>query len=172
MGMLVCVVLGLGVAPHRHVSRLASSPCRISRTATPPPVALPCERIVYQGGMLNAAFTALCGLMLIGVAAWLLWELWSAVEPKPITDDFLRLLNDSFGRDWRNPLKWPWARAAVGVRLHAGRRDADGGRRRDDLDARRLVAAGQGADRPNRHVTELQTRAVNRESGRTIRIPR
>jgi hypothetical protein len=38
------------------------------------------------------------------------WELWLAVEPKPITDDFLRLLNDSFGRDWRNPLKWPWRR--------------------------------------------------------------
>ena len=60
--------------------------------------------------MLNAAFTTLFGVMLIGVAAWFLWELWSAVEPKPITDDFLRLLNDSFGRDWRNPLTWPWAR--------------------------------------------------------------
>jgi hypothetical protein len=48
--------------------------------------------------------------MLIGAAVWLLWELWRAVEPRPITDDFLRLLHDSFGRDWRNPLKWPWAR--------------------------------------------------------------
>ena len=48
--------------------------------------------------------------MLIGVALWFVWELWLAVEPKPIADDFLRLLNDSFGRDWRNPLKWPWAR--------------------------------------------------------------
>jgi hypothetical protein len=47
---------------------------------------------------------------LIGVAAWFLWELWSAVEPKPITDDFLKLLNDSFGRDWRNPFTWPWSR--------------------------------------------------------------
>jgi hypothetical protein len=89
-------------------------------------VALPCERIVYRGGMMNAAFTALCGLMLIGVAAWFLWELWSAVEPKPITDDFLKLLNDSFGHDWRSPLKWPWARlvwaygfAVVGAALTA-----------------------------------------------------
>jgi hypothetical protein len=52
--------------------------------------------------------------------------LWSAAEPKPITDDFLRLLNDSFGRDWRNPLTWPWARvlwaygfAALGAALTA-----------------------------------------------------
>jgi hypothetical protein len=56
-----------------------------------------------------------------------LWELWNAVEPKQITDDFLRLLNDSFGRDWRNPLKWPWARmmwaygfTVVGATLTAG----------------------------------------------------
>ena len=139
MGMLVCVVLGLGVV------LIVTSPDRIVAVSdltncyAPPPVALPCERIVYRGGVLNAAFTALCGLMLIGVAAWLLWELWSAVEPKPITDDFLRLLNDSFGRDWRNPLKWPWARRAVGLRLHRCRRDADRGSRHDDLDARRLV---------------------------------
>jgi hypothetical protein len=76
----------------------------------PPPIPTPCDRIVYRGGVLNSAFTALCGLTLLGVAVWILWELWSAVEPKPITDDFLRLLNDSFGRDWRNPLKWPWPR--------------------------------------------------------------
>jgi hypothetical protein len=30
--------------------------------------------------------------------------------PKPITDDFLKLLDDSFARDWRRPLTWPWAR--------------------------------------------------------------
>ena len=56
--------------------------------------------------MLNAW----CGLLLIAIAAWLLWELWSAVAPKPITDDFLKLLDDSFGRDWRDPRTWPWAR--------------------------------------------------------------
>ena len=110
MGMLVCIVVVLGVR------LIVTSPSRIvavpdlSGCYAPPPIALPCERIVYRGGALDAAFTALCGVMLIGVALWLLWELWSAVEPKPITDDFLRILNDSFGRDWRNPLKWPWAR--------------------------------------------------------------
>jgi hypothetical protein len=53
--------------------------------------------------------------------------LWSAVEPKPITDDFLRLLNESFGRSWRNPLTWPWARmvwayglTALGATVTAG----------------------------------------------------
>ena len=118
MGMLVCVILGFGVV------LIATSPDRIVAVSdltncyAPPPVALPCERIVYRGGVLNAAFTALFGLMLIGVAAWLLWELWSAVEPKPITDDFLRLLNDSFGRDWRNPLQVAVGASAVGVRLH------------------------------------------------------
>jgi hypothetical protein len=110
MGMLVCVTLGLGF------SLIIASPNRIiavsdlSACYAPPPVALPCERIVYRGGVLDAAFTVLCGLMLIGVAVWFLWELWGAVEPKPITDDFLRLLNDSFGQDWRNPLRWPWTR--------------------------------------------------------------
>jgi hypothetical protein len=126
MGMLVCVTLGLGVlliitSPNRILAVTDLSNCYA------PPVTLPCERIVYRGGMLDAAFTSLCGLMLIGVAAWLLWELWSAVEPKAITDDFLRLLDDSFGRDWRNPLKWPWARMlwaygfpVVGATLTAG----------------------------------------------------
>lgn len=112
IGILVCLILAAGIllivsSPHRIVAVSDLTNCY-----GPPPVALPCERIVYHGGMLNAAFTALFGLTLVGAAAWLLWELWSAAEPKPITDDFLRLLNDSFGRDWRNPLKWPWARLA------------------------------------------------------------
>lgn len=127
IGMLLCVVFGFGI------SLIATSPDRIfvvsdlSHCYAPPPLMLPCERIVYRGGVLNAAFTTLSGVMLIGVAAWLLWELWSAVEPKPITDDFLKLLNDSFGRDWRNPFTWPWARVlwaygftVVGATLTAG----------------------------------------------------
>ncbi len=110
MGMLVCLALGLGS------SLIATSPGKIitisdfSSCYGPPPVMLPCEQIVYRGGVLNVAFTALCGVMLIAAAAWFVWELWSAVEPRPITDDFLKLLNDSFGRDWRNPGTWPWAR--------------------------------------------------------------
>ena len=109
MGMLLCVVLAFGIrlivtSPDRLYAVMDYSKCYA------PPVALPCARIAYQGGGLNVVFTALSGVLLIGVAAWLLWELWSAVEPKPITDDFLRLLNDSFGHNWRNPLKWPWRR--------------------------------------------------------------
>src|SRR5262245_48442782 len=127
MGMLLCGILALGL------SMIVSSPDRIvtisdlSRCYAPPPVTLPCERIVYRGGLLYAAFTVLSGVMLIGAAAWFVWELWNAVEPKPITDDFLELLNDSFGRDWRNPLTWPWARVMwaygftlVGATLTAG----------------------------------------------------
>ena len=127
MGMIVCVTAALGVY------LIVTSPNRIIAVAdltncyAPPPVVLPCERMLYRGGALDAAFTSLCGLMLIGVAAWFLWELWSAAEPKPITDDFLRLLHDSFSHDWRNPLTWPWARVfwaygftIVGVALTAG----------------------------------------------------
>ena len=76
---------------------------------------------------MNAAFTGLCGLMCLIVTAWLIWELWSAVAPKPITDDFLKLLNDSFGRNWRDPRTWPWSRMLwaygftfVGVLFAAG----------------------------------------------------
>jgi hypothetical protein len=127
MGMLVCLLCSLGVY------LIVTSPSHIvtvpdlSNCYGPPPVPIPCERIDYRGGMLNSAFIALCGLTLVGVAVWMLWELWSASEPKPITDDFLRLLNDSFGRDWRNPLKWPWARllwaygfTAIGALLTSG----------------------------------------------------
>jgi hypothetical protein len=126
MGILIAAVFGLGaVLIAMSPSRIVAVPDLTNCYAVPP--VLPCERLVYQGGILNAAFTVLFGLTLVGAAAWLLWELWSATEPKPITDDFLRLLNDSFGRSWRNPLKWPWARIAwaygftlVGVTLSAG----------------------------------------------------
>jgi len=74
------------------------------------PVVLPCERVTYRAGVLNMALNLWCALLLIAVAAWLVWELWNAVAPKPITDDFLKLLDDSFGRDWRRPRTWPWAR--------------------------------------------------------------
>jgi hypothetical protein len=76
-----------------------------------PPVVQPCERVAYRTGGLNMAMNLWCGVLLLVVAAWLLWELWNAVAPKPITDDFLKLLDDSFGRDWRRPRTWPWARA-------------------------------------------------------------
>lgn len=74
------------------------------------PVVLPCERITYRAGFLNVAMNLWCAMLLIAVAVWLLWELWNAAAPKPITDDFLKLLDDSFGRDWRKPRTWPWWR--------------------------------------------------------------
>jgi hypothetical protein len=110
MGMIVCATLGLGVnvivtAPRSVVVVRDLAPCY-----DPSPVVQPCDSIAYRIGTLSAAFSVLCGLQLIAVAAWCLWELWGAVQPKPITDDFLKLLDDSFGRDWRNPRTWPWAR--------------------------------------------------------------
>ena len=75
-----------------------------------PPVVQPCERVAYRAGALNVAMNVWCGVLLIAVALWLVWELWGAVAPKPITDDFLKLLDDSFARDWRKPRTWPWAR--------------------------------------------------------------
>ena len=73
-------------------------------------VVQPCERVAYRTGALNVAMNVWCGVLLIGVALWLVWELWGAVAPTPITDDFLKLLDDSFARDWRKPRTWPWAR--------------------------------------------------------------
>ena len=74
------------------------------------PIVQPCERVAYRTGAMSLALNLWCGVLLIGAAAWLLWELWSASAPKPITDDFLKLLEDSFARDWRRPRSWPWAR--------------------------------------------------------------
>ena len=110
MGMLVCGALGFGTrliatAPDNIVTVFDFTNCYAA-----PPIVQPCERVAYKAGALNVVFNAWCGLLLVAVAAWLLWELWSAVAPKPITDDFLKLLDDSFGRDWRSPRTWPWAR--------------------------------------------------------------
>ena len=110
MGVLTCGALGFGTrliagAPANIVTVFDFTSCYDA-----PPIAQPCERVAYRAGGMNVMFDAWCGLLLVAVGAWLLWELWSAVAPKPITDDFLKLLDDSFGRDWRNPRTWPWAR--------------------------------------------------------------
>ena len=133
-----------GSSPPR---RTTSSPCSISRTAMPRRRSF--SRVnasPIRAGALNVAFNVWCGVLLIAVAAWLLWELWSAVAPKPITDDFLKLLDDSFGRDWRNPRTWPWARLGwaygftlVGATVGPLRRAAA-------LRCRLVVETGQGAD--------------------------
>jgi hypothetical protein len=110
IGTLVCGVLAFSVLLITSAPRRVVTVHDLAGCYAPPPVVQPCERVLYTTGALNAAFTGLCGIVLMAVALWLLWELWSAVEPKPITDDFLKLLHDSFGRDWRSPLTWPWAR--------------------------------------------------------------
>lgn len=110
MGMLLYVALAFGA------QLIATAPASIvtvfdlTNCYAVPPVAQPCERIAYRAGALNAVLNVWCGLLLLAVAVWLLWELWSAVAPTPITDDFLKLLDDSFARDWRKPRTWPWTR--------------------------------------------------------------
>ena len=110
MGVMIgsALIFGIGLiitAPRNIVTIFDLSNCY-----TVPLVVQPCERVAYRAGTLNVAFNAWCGVLLLSVAAWLLWELWSSVAPKPITDDFLKLLDDSFGRNWRHFRSWPWAR--------------------------------------------------------------
>jgi hypothetical protein len=112
MGALLYIVLVFSTqliasAPHSIQNVYDYSNCNVT-----PPVALPCERVAYQVGALNAVFNAWCGLLLMAVAAVLVLDLWSAAAPKPISDDFLKLLDDSFARDWRRPRTWPWTRVA------------------------------------------------------------
>ena len=112
MGVMLYVILGFGTqliasAPHGVVTVFDFTNCYAA-----PPVPQPCERVAYRTGTLNAALNAWCGFLLLAVAAWLVWDLWSATAPRPITDDFLKLLEDSFARDWRKPRTWPWNRIA------------------------------------------------------------
>ena len=112
------MVFGFGTqliasAPHSIVTVFDFTNCYAA-----PPVALPCERVAYRVGALNAALNAWCGLLLMAVAAWLVWDLWSAAAPRPITDDFLKLLEDSFARDWRKP-RLAMDTSGVGLRLRA-----------------------------------------------------
>ena len=71
----------------------------IELAATPP-----------DGGWFTIASAMVAGVTMLTVAARVLWSLWGATEPAPITDDFLRLLHESFGRNWRDPTTWPWSR--------------------------------------------------------------
>jgi hypothetical protein len=110
MGVLVCGAVGSGArliasAPEQIVTVFDFTNCYSAAA-----VVQPCERVAYKAGTLNVALNAWCGLLLVALAAWLLWELWAAVAPKPITDEFLKLLDDSFGHNWHSPRTWPWAR--------------------------------------------------------------
>ena len=122
MGLLIYAAMSIGTqligaAPQSIVTFYDFSRCYATG-----PVAQPCERVAYQTGALNAAFTVWCGVLLVTVGAWMLWELWNAAAPKPITDDFLKLLDDSFGRDWHRPRTWPWGRLACACCGNCSRR--------------------------------------------------
>jgi hypothetical protein len=110
MGSLICALCWGGAAmlatsPDRIITAEDFAPCYAAA-----PAARPCEPVVYRTGVMNAAFSALSGLMMMLAAFWLIWELWDAVAPRPITDDFLRMLSDSFAGNWRDPRTWPWSR--------------------------------------------------------------
>jgi hypothetical protein len=110
MGTLLCGALSFGtrlivIAPDSIVTVFDFTDCYAV-----PRLVEPCERVAYRTGGLNGALNLWCGVLLMAVAVWLVWELWNAVAPQPITDDFLQLLDQSFGRDWRSPRTWPWAR--------------------------------------------------------------
>ena len=81
MGMLVCGALGFGTrliaaAPDNIVTVFDLTNCYAV-----PPIVQPCERVAYKVGTLNVLLNAWCGLLLVAVAVWLLWELWGAVAP-------------------------------------------------------------------------------------------
>ena len=158
MGILICGFLSVGAAmvvtaPDRIITAEDLSGCYAS-----PPVQRPCERIIYRTGALNAAFSALFGMMAMLIGGWLVWELWSAVAPKPITDDFLKLLNDSFARNWRDPRTWPWSRmfyayafALVGVGL--------------------TVAAGLGVSRVISDLRPIKAPIMRVNTSQQFRVP-
>jgi hypothetical protein len=110
MGMLLGSALGFGMRLIVTARDNVVTVYDFTRCYAAPPVPIPCERVAYKVGELNMVFNAWCGLLMILVAAWLVWELWTASAPKPITDDFLKLLDESFGYSWRSPLTWPWSR--------------------------------------------------------------
>jgi len=119
IGALLCGILGFGTllivtAPNRLITVQAYAGCHASQGFVQP-----CLRagsgeaasgVVVRTGALYALFSVLAGVLMFVLAAWFLWELWGAAAPKPITDDFLKLLHDSFARKWRDPRTWPWTR--------------------------------------------------------------
>ena len=119
IGALLCGILGFGTllivtAPNRLITVQVPASCY-----APSAIVQPCERgvtgsvtqgVVFRTGALYALFSVLAGVLMFVLAAWFLWELWTAAAPKPITDDFLKLLHDSFARKWRDPRTWPWTR--------------------------------------------------------------
>ena len=112
MGVILFVVFGFGTqliasAPHqhRHRVRLHELLCRAARRAAMR------TRRVPSGGLEAGADVG--WLLLMAVPRRGSWDLWS-VAAQADDDDFLKLLEDSFARDWRKPRTWPWTRVASG----------------------------------------------------------
>ena len=161
MGMLVCVILGLGVL------LIVTSPDRIVAVSdltncyAPPPVALPCERIVYRGGVLergvHGALRADADRRRRMVAVGAVERGRAEADHRRLPAAAQRLVRPRLAQ----PAQVAVGATAVGVRLHARRRDADApvvGMMIWTLVA--LGRLGQDADDPDRHVTELQTGPV------------
>ena len=84
MGALVCGALLSGTrliltAPRNIVTVYDFTRCYGGR-----PVVQPCERVLYRAGMLNVVFNAWVGVLLIVVAAWLLWDSGARSRPGPL----------------------------------------------------------------------------------------
>src|SRR4030095_7144590 len=88
MGMLVCIGVAFGV---RQITTAQDHIVTVDgfNNCTAERVGQSCQHFVYRMGGLNALFSIMAGLLGLVVAAWLLWELWLAVKPRPIADDFL-----------------------------------------------------------------------------------
>ncbi len=110
MGILLAAALIFGIELFVSAPRGIVKVFDFTNCYAAPPIVQPCERVAYRAGAMSVAFNVWCGLLMMAVSAWLLWELWTAVAPKPITDDFLKLLDDSFGKNWRSVRSWPWMR--------------------------------------------------------------
>jgi hypothetical protein len=147
MGVLLYAVLGFSTqlivsAPESIVTVFDFTNCYAA-----PPVALPCERVAYRVGSLNAALHAWCGLLLMAVAVSLVWDLWSAAAPKPITDDFLKLLVRLVRAGLAQATHLAMDTSGVGLRLRARGGHIGRGPVPADFSALRRTAS-QGADRP------------------------
>ena len=144
MGVLLYVVVGFGTqmivsAPHSIVTVFDFTNCYAA-----PPVALPCERVVYRVGALNAVLNAWCGLLLLAVAAWLVWDLWSAApaDHRRLPEAARRLVRAGLAQAAYLAMD----ASGMGLRLRARWRHSGGGHVGADFSALRLTAS-QGADR-------------------------
>ena len=92
-------------APHSIVTVFDFTNCYAA-----PPVVLPCERVAYRAGAMNAAFNAWCGLLLMAVAAWLALGVVergrAQADHRRLPEAARRLVRARLAQ----PRTWPWTR--------------------------------------------------------------